>query len=281
EYIHEFDKDKVREWYNGYSWTGERVYNPFDILLLFSKGIFRPYWFETGTPRFLIELWKNAPRLPAEFDGMVVGDEILGSFDPEQIRVETLLFQAGYLTIHSWESNPDIGTWYTLGFPNREVRESFNRMILSILGPDTPNISVPAYRTILESGDAEGLRTRIQALFASIPHDWYRKNPISQYEGYYASVFYAWLSSLGFTVIPEDVTNKGRIDLSVQAGLITWIFEFKIHGIDLSGDRNPLDQIKNQGYAEKYLAESKQVILVGIVWNPKIRNIEQWDVATE
>jgi len=279
EYIHEYDQEKVREWYNGYSWTGERVYNPFDILLLFSKGIFRPYWFETGTPGFLIELWKNAPRLPAEFDGMVVGDEILGSFDPEQIRVETLLFQAGYLTIHSWESNPDIGTWYTLGFPNREVRESFNRMILSILGPDTPNISVPAYRTILESGDTEGLRTRIHALFSSIPHDWYRKNPISQYEGYYASVFYAWLSSLGFTVIPEDVTNKGRIDLSVQTGLITWIFEFKVLGIDRSGERNPLDQIKNQGYAEKYLAKSKQVILIGIVWNPKTRNLEQWEVS--
>ena len=95
-----------------------------------------------------------------------------------------------------------------------------------------------------------------------------------------------WHNSLhieksGFTVIPEDVTNKGRIDLSVQAGLITWIFEFKVLGIDRSGERNPLDQIKNQGYAEKYLAESKQVILVGIVWNPKIRNIEQWDVATE
>lgn len=191
----------------------------------------------------------------------------------------TLLFQAGYLTIQSWESNPDIGTWYTLGFPNREVRESFNRMILSILGPDTPNMSVPAQRTLFETGDAEGLHIRIHALFASIPHDWYRKNPISQYEGYYASVLYAWLSSLGFSVIPEDVTNKGRIDLSVQAGLNTWIFEFKVLGIDRSGDTNPLDQIKKRGYAEKYLSESKQVILVGIVWNPKTRNIEQWDVA--
>ncbi len=225
EYLSDFDEDKIREWYNGYSWSGEQIYNPFDILLLFSKGIFRAYWFETGTPSFLIDIWKKKPKIPAEYDGMVAGDEILRSFDPEKITIETLLFQAGYLTIRSWESNPDIGTWYRLGFPNREVRESFNRFILSYLGPDTASIPVPDHRRVLEVGDFEHLKTLIHALFAPIPHDWYRNNPISRFEGYYASVFYSWLCSLGFMVIPEDVTNKGQIDLSVQTRNVIWIFD--------------------------------------------------------
>ncbi|PWR69669.1 ATP-binding protein, partial [Methanospirillum stamsii] len=78
EYLQRFDINEVREWYNGYSWTGDSVYNPFDILLLFSKGVFRPFWFETGTPSFLITLWQKKPRLPAEFDGLIAGDELLG-----------------------------------------------------------------------------------------------------------------------------------------------------------------------------------------------------------
>jgi len=278
DYIAGFEKDSIREWYNGYSWTGERVYNPFDILLLFSKGVYRPYWFETGTPAFLIDLWQKTPKIPAEYDGMIAGDELLGSFDPEQIRTDTLLFQAGYLTIKSWESNPDIGTWYTLGFPNREVREAFNRMILSILGPDTATISLPQHRKVLQEGDTEGLRKLVHSLFSSIPHDWYRNNPISEYEGYYASVFYSWLSSLGFVVIGEDVTNKGRIDLTVLTSHWIWVFEFKVKGIDISGDAMPLEQIKKKGYTEKYQADSREIIMAGIIFDPESRNIEQWDV---
>lgn len=278
EYLPDFDEDKVREWYNGYSWTGEQVYNPFDILLLFSKGIFRAYWFETGTPSFLIDIWKKKPKVPAEYDGMVAGDEILGSFDPEKITIETLLFQAGYLTIRSWESNPDIGTWYTLGFPNREVRESFNRFILASLGPDTASVSVPDHRRVFEAGDIEQLKTLINALFASIPHDWYRNNPISRFEGYYASVFYSWLCSLGFMVIPEDVTSKGQIDLSVQTSITIWIFEFKVKEYEKSAGIRPLQQIETKGYHDKYLASSKEIFLVGIVWDPKTRAIDQYEV---
>jgi hypothetical protein len=115
-YLKDFNPNEVRDWYNGYSWTGESVYNPFDILLLFSKKTFRPYWFETGTPTFLIKLWQSKPRLPAEYDGLIAGDDLLGSFDPEQIRTETLLFQAGYLTIRSFVSNPYEGRGILSGF---------------------------------------------------------------------------------------------------------------------------------------------------------------------
>ncbi|PWR69493.1 ATP-binding protein [Methanospirillum stamsii] len=278
EYLQRFDINEVREWYNGYSWTGDSVYNPFDILLLFSKGVFRPFWFETGTPSFLITLWQKKPRLPAEFDGLIAGDELLGSFDPENIRTETLLFQAGYLTIRSFVSNPYEGTWYTLGFPNREVREAFNRQILHLLQGDSDTVSLPLIREAIESADYGLLRTVFHSFFASIPHDWYRNNPIARYEGYYASVVYTYFASLGYEVIPEDTSNKGRVDLTVKTRTGIWIFEFKVLGIDKSGDESPLDQIKRRGYAEKYRSNSRQIYEIGIVFNPETRNIERWEI---
>lgn len=278
-YLKDFNPNEVRDWYNGYSWTGESVYNPFDILLLFSKKTFRPYWFETGTPTFLIKLWQSKPRLPAEYDGLIAGDDLLGSFDPEQIRTETLLFQAGYLTIRSFVSNPYEGTWYTLGFPNREVRESFNRQILTLIQDNNEQIPAPTIRNILESGDTDVLRDLFHSFFASIPSDNYRKNQISGFEGYYASVVYTYFASLGYEVIPEDTTNKGRIDLTVKTRSNIWIFEFKVMGIDGSGEKSPLAQIRDRKYAEKYACESKKIYEIGIVFNPETRNIERWEVG--
>lgn len=279
DFLAGLDLDAVKNWYNGYSWTGESVYNPFDILLLLEERRFRPYWFETGTPSFLITLWQQKPRLPAEYDGLVAGDELLGSFDPEQIRAETLLFQAGYLTIRSYVSNPCEGTWYTLGFPNREVREAFNRQILHLLQGGSDTVPLPMIRTALEMADFDLLRTVFHSFFASIPHDWYRNNPIARYEGYYASVVYTYFASLGYEVIPEDTSNKGRVDLTVKTRAGIWIFEFKVLGIDTSGDVSPLHQIQRRGYAEKYRSDSRQIYEVGVVFNPETRNIERWEIS--
>ena len=116
EHLSRFDTDEVKRWYNGYSWTGESVYNPFDILLLFDEGTFKPYWFETGTPTFLIKLWESNPRLPADYEDLIAGTDLLGSFDPEHIRIETLLFQAGYLTIKKWSADPIRGFTCWLGY---------------------------------------------------------------------------------------------------------------------------------------------------------------------
>jgi hypothetical protein len=133
QWIQKYDRKRIQEWYNGYSWTGESVYNPFDILLYFDEGVLRPYWFETGTPTFLIQLWKTNPRIPADYDLMTAGDDIVGSFDPEHIRLETLLFQSGYLTIKKWDEDPIRGVRYILGYPNAEVRTSLNILFTDIL----------------------------------------------------------------------------------------------------------------------------------------------------
>ena len=128
--LKDFDKNKVKEWYNGYAWLGDSVYNPFDILLLFDKKMFKPYWFETATPTFLIKLFmKNQYYIP-ELENMEVGDEILSNLDVDNIRVENLLFQSGYLTIKDFKEKYGI---YTLSYPNLEERKSFNSYFLTYI----------------------------------------------------------------------------------------------------------------------------------------------------
>jgi len=130
--LKDLDKDKIKQWYNGYSWLGESVYNPFDILLLFDKKTFKPYWFETGTPTFLIKMFmKNRYYIP-ELENLEVGDEILSNLDVDNIFPENLLFQAGYLTIKDYKVLGSKNV-FKLSYPNFEVRMSFNDAFLTYI----------------------------------------------------------------------------------------------------------------------------------------------------
>jgi hypothetical protein len=171
-------------------------YNPFDILLFFDEGVFRPFWFETGTPSFLLKIWKADPRSPADYYGMFIGEEILGSFDPEQIRMETLLYQSGYLTIREWTADAVRGLSCIIGYPNIEVRTSLNILFSEALTGRNITYYRSSLYDLLETENISGLHDFFLRFFASIPHDWYRKNQIARFEGYYASVFYTCFASL-------------------------------------------------------------------------------------
>ncbi len=277
EYLTGFNPEEIREWYNGYSWSGQTVSNPFDILMLFSKKMFRSYWFETGTPSFLLRLWQKNPRFPGDFDGLIAGEDLLGSFDVDNIRVETLLFQAGYLTIKDWTSDPVRGFQCTLGYPNIEVRTSLNLLFCQSLSGFPVSEMRNRLFEVLEKKDGEGLKELLHSFFASISYERYRKNLLSSFEGYYASIMYTIFASLGYHVIAEDTTNKGRIDLTVITALAAWIFEFKVKRDESHGEKSPLEQIKRKGYSEKYKAKGLKIWEIGIVFDPKTRNIIQWD----
>ncbi|MGC8651000.1 MAG: AAA family ATPase, partial [Hydrogenobaculum sp.] len=133
ERLKDFDKEKVKEWYNGYSWLGEKVYNPFDILLLFDKKMFKAYWFETATPTFLIKMLREKKYYIPNLENLKVGDEILSNLDVDNLRVENLLFQSGYLTIKEFLKEDGI---YILSYPNLEVRKSFNNFLIYYLSFD-------------------------------------------------------------------------------------------------------------------------------------------------
>lgn len=129
------DRQQIREWYNGYNWDGAGVYNPFDILQLFKTRVFKNYWFESGTPTFLVDTLLERQIATIKLDSLISSTTMLSSFDVGQIDTEALLFQTGYLTIKKVERMGG-QDFYTLGYPNREVFQSLNEVLLSGLVSD-------------------------------------------------------------------------------------------------------------------------------------------------
>ncbi len=272
------DRAQIRAWYNGYNWLGESVYNPFDLLLLFDSQEFRPFWFETGTPDFLVKLMAQQNFFTPNLSRLRTGLELLSSFDVEHIAAEALLFQAGYLTIHKAEQ-PILGHWvYTLGYPNHEVESSLNASLLSVYTDDLSRSFAHRMRLLdlLQANDLEGLRALFQAFFAGIPHHWYVNNDISRFEGYYASVFYSYFVALGVTVIAEDITHLGRIDMTVKFNQHIYLFEFKV--VELIPEGGALQQLKDKNYAAKYRAEGLPIHLIGVEFSKEQRNIVAFEV---
>ena len=240
------DRDQIRDWYNGYGWLGDaRVYNPFDILLLFDKRKFGAWWFETGTPTFLVETLFKRQVSSLALDEMVSSSDLLSTFDVDDMATEALLFQTGYLTILDEE---DLGgeSLYRLGYPNREVRQSLNRSLLRYLVRDSSRQmanSVRLYR-LLEANDFAGLEALFQAFFASIPYEWYTNNDIAEYEGCYASVFYSYFASLGLDITVEDSSSHGRLDMVVRFNGNVCLFEFKV--VELAPEGAAMAQLKEK-----------------------------------
>ena len=171
------DREQVREWYNGYNWDGgERVYNPFDILLLFDRRQFRAWWFETGTPTFLVDTLTRRGVSAFALDGMIADDDLLSSFDVGEIAPAALLFQTGYLTIEE-ASNEDGEIWYRLGYPNREVRQSLNKALVGrLVGGDRDGPRrTRDLRRHFRGHDLAGVEAEFRAIYAGIPTDWHRK----------------------------------------------------------------------------------------------------------
>ena len=272
------DRDQIRDWYNGYRWRGDqKVYNPFDILLLFDSREFKAYWFETGTPTFLVETLFKRRVSSLALGEMVGSDELLSTFDVDHIATEALLFQTGYLTIADEEDMGGEPVYY-LGYPNREVRQSLNRSLLRYLVQDATRQmanSVRLYR-LLEANDFAGLETLFHAFFASIPYEWYTNNDIANYEGYYASVFYSYFAALGLDVRVEDSSSQGRLDMAVLFNSTVYLFEFKV--VELSSAGAALAQLQERGYADKYRGVEQPIYLIGVEFSKDERNLAAFAV---
>lgn len=276
----DLDREKIRDWYNGYNWLGTRVYNPFDLLLLFRSREFRPYWFETGTPTFLIKLLTERHFFTPDLARLQSSMALLSAFDVERIEPEALLFQAGYLTVLE-RTQPIPGQWvYTLGYPNREVETSLNAALLGGLGaPERTSFEVRLKLIdLLKAGNLAGLKALFQAFFASIPHQWYTSNPIAQYEGFYASVFYSYFAALGLDIRLEDSTSQGRIDMAVLFEGQVFVFEFKV--VEMNPNGTALQQLKDMAYADKYRSRGEPIHLIGVEFSKASRNIVGFEVET-
>ena len=271
------DRQEVRRWYNGYNWLGEAVYNPFDLLLLFRNRQFSPYWFETGTPTFLVKLLTERENFIPDLGRLRADSDLLSTFDVGNIPTEALMFQAGYLTIDYQEMQGE-DILYRLRYPNREVSQSLHNSLLDTLVQSQRvrlDNRIRLYE-LLAANDLPALRGLFTAFFASIPNDWYRNNPIANYEGYYASVFFSYFAALGLDITVEDSSNHGRLDMVVRFQSRIYLFEFKV--VELVPDGKALAQLKAKNYAAKYLAEKQPVYLIGIEFSKEARNIVAFDV---
>jgi len=270
EYSKNYDLEKIKEWYNGYYFLKDKIYNPFDILRFFDSGKFKNYWWESGNPYFLIELLKKKSYNIVELENMIVGEELLNSFDIENLRLEVLLYQAGYLTIGELKYYEDYDIYqYRLKVPNKEVQISLNSLFYSFLTDTTlyPNEKIKIIQA-LENANLEEFERVLKSLYASIPYN--NLTYIKNYEGYYASVFYAYLAALGIELIAEDTSSKGRVDLTLKIKNNIYIIEFKVDSNDA------LNQIKEKEYYKKYLNKDKNIYLIGIKFSSKERNIDEF-----
>ncbi len=275
EYLDGVDLEEVKEWYNGYYFLKDKVYNPFDLLQYFQSKEFDNYWFSSGNPSFLIKLLqKNNYYLP-NLSNLKVDKKLLDVFDIEKIDIEVLLYQSGYLTIKEVYKTP-FGNQFRLYFPNKEVKISFNDVIIEyFLNVNPIEHKLELYEALV-NGDVEKFIDTLKRVFSSIPYN--NLTYIKSYEGFYSSVVYVYLQALGFDIIGEDVTNKGRIDLTLFVEDKVYIIEFKVESGELrveSGECKALEQIKEKKYYEKY--QDKEVYLVGICFSDEEKNIVKWE----
>jgi len=277
-YLDGVDMDRMKNYYNGYNFLKDPVYNPFDTLQFIDNDFkYKNYWFNTGTPTYLIKLIKeNNYYLPNLLD-LTVGEELLDSFDVENIKLEVILYQAGYLTIDEIQTNEFLDMIeYKLKVPNKEVQLSLNNFILEFLyNQQHINKTKVSIYQALQTAKLDNLKETLISLFASIPHYNYTNNDIQNYEGFYASILYTYFASLGIKIIGEDVTNLGRIDMTLFIEDKIYILEFKVD----AKEGEALQQIKDKNYAQKYLSYQKEIYLVGIEFSKEMRNIVNFEIV--
>ncbi len=274
------DRDEIRRWYNGYSWRGdEKVYNPFDVLLLFDTREFEAHWFETGSPSFLVNALTERRLSSLDLDRMAGDETLLSAFDVGEMATEALLFQTGYLTILDADDRNG-RTRYRLGYPNQEVRESLNERLLMALLPDASRklADQGSLRELLAANDFAGLEALFRSIFAGIPYEWHVKNAIQKYEGYYASVVYSCFAAQGLDLIAEESSSAGRADMTVRFDGRIYLFEFKT--VDKEPTGEAMRQLREKGYADKYRSLGQPVRLIAVEFSKHDRNLAAFEVET-
>ena len=274
----DLDREEVRRWYNGYHWRGEeKVYNPFDVLLLFDSREFRPWWFETGSPEFLYRTLVERRVNPMALERRVSDAGLVSKFDVGDIGADALLFQTGYLTIadESWDG---VETLYTLDYPNFEVCRSLNHGLLEY-ATRRAREAVDRGKELIEllaRSDFHGFGRQLQAYLSGIPHQWYDRTRIERYEAHYAGMLYMAFRSMGLDLRAEDSSSHGRSDMVVFHGGQVFVLEFKMaegEGKKAEALDRAMAQMRGRGYGEKYRGRGSPVHLVGLVFGGDERNL--------
>ena len=233
ELDYEETSQKLKERYDGYHFTAKSagIYNPFSLLNTFAKMEFGDYWFETGTPSYLVELLKHTHYDLYEMANTETDADVLNSIDAASKNPVPVIYQSGYLTIKDYD--PEFGI-YRLGFPNREVEEGFVKYLLpfytSVSAPKTPFEIGQLVREI-RSGDYDAFFRRLQSFFADTPYEVIAgQKPERDTELHYRNVLFIVFKLVGLYTQVEYHTSQGRIDLVLKTDRYIYVMEFKLNG---------------------------------------------------
>ena len=265
---------RLKHMYDGYHFDSGTpgVYNPFSLLNTFAKLKFGYYWFETGTPTYLVKLLQLHNYDLNEMANEQTSEDVLNSIDAASTNPIPVIYQSGYLTIKDYDPEFEL---YTLGFPNEEVEKGFIRYLMPFY--TTVNQSKTAFEISrfvkdIERGDYDSFLTRLRSFYADIPYEMQR-----DLEVHYQNVLFIVFRLMGFHVGVEYRTSNGRVDLVLKTKEYIYVMEFKLDGTAEEAMR----QINEKGYATPFKADGRKVIKIGVNFSRETKTIEKWIVEEE
>ena len=263
--------EELRLNYDGYHFVPNTtgMYNPFSILNTFARMTFGNYWFETGTPTYLVELLKNNNYNLKGIDGTVVGEKMLSGVDAADVDPIPVIYQSGYLTIKGY--NPRFRT-YTLGYPNREVEEGFIDFLVPFYTPIRETGSafeIQQFVLDVEAGRIDDFFTRLRSFFSDTTYELVREREL-----HYSNILYIVFKLMGFYTQVEYHTANGRIDLVLQTDDYIYIMEFKLDGTA----EEALAQINEKGYALPFANDSRKLYKIGVNFSDTTHTVDKWVV---
>jgi len=263
---------RLEHHYDGYRFSKKniKVYNPFSVLSSLAEADFGNYWFETGTPTFLVNLLRERQWHLPEIENTEVTESVFSTYDIDDLKPEALLFQTGYLTIKDVRDGI-----HSLGYPNHEVRTAFLEVLLRSLAEGATGTGMSKFVLLskyLREEDFDAFFETVTAIFAAVP---YTLNT-NRDEAYFHTMFYLMMSASGADVGTEVLTCRGRIDLVAEFRDSVHIMEFKCG----RSAKAAVKQIRDKGYAEKYVRGGKKMFLIGVNFSTEKRIPAEWKVET-
>lgn len=263
---------RLKVQYDGYHFRkdGDGMYNPFSILNTLAKKEFSDYWFETGTPSFLVYLLKHSNyRLDRITEEQVSGD-LLNSIDSMSCNPIPVIYQSGYLTIKGYDERFGI---YRLGFPNKEVETGFIKYLIPFYTPvkeEKTGFFITNFIMDIERGEPDSFMQRMQAMFADTDY-----KITGKMELYFQNAMYLVFKMLGFYTDVERTTSNGRIDVVLKTQNYIYVMELKLDG----SAEDALRQIEEKGYALPFGKDTRKLYKIGVNFSSETRGIEEWKVV--
>ena len=263
---------KLKDYYDGYHFceNSADIYNPFSLLNALDSQRFKDYWYETGTPTFVVKALRNGKFNLEDLTLDGVPASALTGVNADDSDPMPILYQSGYLTIQSYNEQTEE---YSLKYPNKEVERGFIQGLANIYVPSARYNSPFAVRKFAEDfkkGDAEGLMKRFEAFFADADYE-----IAGDAELYFQNTMYVMCKLMGQYVQVERHTSNGRMDIVVQTDKYVYIMELKM---DATADE-ALKQIEDKGYAKPFAADPRQIFKIGVAFSKQTRRIEEWKIA--